>query len=216
MSVRPGFEVANSSYIYPLATGLLQIPRTSIQLTTFVFRDSDLAGNLFGLAPLVNLGYTATYSRDGLNISDPHHHTVIYGTKSPADNVWRFSLPRPRQPSAHIVVRHEQDAELVLYATASFGFPTYKTFYHAANMGWLTNYPGLTPKTIRRNKPHSPATGLGHITASRSNVRSTRSSTEAKSQPSAHRTSRPLSQTTNSFSAHGPCYPPQTARFATD
>ncbi len=41
-------------------------------------------------------------------------------------------------------------------------------------MGWLTNYPGLTPKTLRRNKPHSPATGLGHITASRSNVRSTR------------------------------------------
>jgi hypothetical protein len=41
-------------------------------------------------------------------------------------------------------------------------------------MGWLTNYPGLTPKTIRRNKPHSPATALGHITASRSNVRSSR------------------------------------------
>jgi hypothetical protein len=32
-------------------------------------------------------------------------------------------------------------------------------------MGWLTNYPGLTPKAVRRNKPHSPATALGHITA---------------------------------------------------
>jgi hypothetical protein len=42
-------------------------------------------------------------------------------------------------------------------------------------MDWLTNYPGLTPKTLRRNKPHSPATALGHITASRSNVRSSRS-----------------------------------------
>jgi hypothetical protein len=41
-------------------------------------------------------------------------------------------------------------------------------------MGWLTNYHGLTPKAVRRNKPHSPATALGHITASRSHVRSSR------------------------------------------
>jgi hypothetical protein len=42
------------------------------------------------------------------------------------------------------------------------------------HMGWLTNYPGLTPKVVRRNKPHSPATALGHITASRAGVRSSR------------------------------------------
>jgi hypothetical protein len=41
-------------------------------------------------------------------------------------------------------------------------------------MGWLTNYPGLTPKVVHRNKPHSPATALGHITASRAGVRSSR------------------------------------------
>ncbi len=95
------------------------------------------------------MGYTATYSRDSLSIADDNHQTVIYGTKSPSDNVWRFSLPRHRPHSARIVVRHEQDAELVLYATASLGFPTYKTMYHTTNMGWLTNYPGLTPKTLR-------------------------------------------------------------------
>ncbi len=72
------------------------------------------------------------------------------------------------------MVRHEQDAELVLYASASFGSPAYQTFYHAVSMGWLTNYPNLTPKAVRRNKPHSPPTALGHITASRSNVRSSR------------------------------------------
>jgi hypothetical protein len=49
-----------------------------------------------------------------------------------------------------------------------------KTFYNAIHMGWLTNYTGLTPKAVRRNKLHSPATALGHITASRSNVRSSR------------------------------------------
>jgi hypothetical protein len=134
-AAKPGFEVANSSYIYPIATDLLHILHTHIALTTYVFNDADLSGNLFGLAPLVNLGYTATYSRYSLSIADDHHQTVIYGTKSPSADVWRFSLPRHQPHSARIVVRHEQDAELVLYTTASLGFPTYKTMYHATNMG---------------------------------------------------------------------------------
>jgi hypothetical protein len=64
-------------------------------------------------------------------------------------------------------------------------------------MGWLTNYPdGLTPKTLRRNKPHSPATALGHITASRSNVRSSRSpSTDP--QPKLARSAQPSALTEN-------------------
>jgi hypothetical protein len=40
--------------------------------------------------------------------------------------------------------------------------------------GSLTTLASLIPKAVRRNKPHSPATALGHITASRSNVRSSR------------------------------------------
>ncbi len=49
-AAKPGFEVTNSSYIYPIATGLLHIPHTHLSLTTDVFNDADLSGNLFGLA----------------------------------------------------------------------------------------------------------------------------------------------------------------------
>ncbi len=173
-SHRPGFSIANLSTIYPIATGKLRIPHISVLLTAYVFCDTDLSDNLFGLAPLINLGYTATYSHTGISIDDSTHRTVIYGTKHPLDNVWKFSLPKPDSHSARIIVLLEQDAELVLYASASFGSPSYQTFYNAVHMGWLTNYPGLTPKAVRRNKPHSPATALGHITASRANVRSSR------------------------------------------
>jgi hypothetical protein len=91
---------------------------------------------------------TATYSRDSLSIDDDHHQTVIYGTKSPSDNVWRFSLPRYRPHSAPIAVHHEQDAELVLYATASLGFPTYKTLYRNQYPTWggSQTIQGSTPK----------------------------------------------------------------------
>jgi hypothetical protein len=139
------------STIYPIATGQLHIPHTSITLTAYVFHDTNLSDNLFSLAPLISLGYTATYSRTGISIDDSAHHTVIYGTKHPLDNVWKFSLPKPGSHSARIVVRHEQDAELVLYASVSFGSPAYQTFYNAVHMGWLTNYPGLTSKALRRN-----------------------------------------------------------------
>jgi hypothetical protein len=143
-----------------------------VSLTAYVFHDTNLSDNLFGLASLIKLGYTATYSQTGISIDDSIHHTVIYGTKHPLDNVLQFSLPKPDSHAARIVVRHKQDAELVLCASASFGSPAYQTFYHAVHMSWLTNYPGLTPKPVRRNKPHSPSTVLGHITGSRFNVRS--------------------------------------------
>jgi hypothetical protein len=157
-----------------IATSQLRIPHTSVSLLAYVFRDTGLSENLFDLAPLINLGYTATYSNTDISIDDSTHHTVIYGTKHPLDNLWQFSLHKPDSHAARIVVRHEQDAELVLYSSASFRSPAYQTFYHVVHMGWLTNYPGLTPKTVRRNKSHSPATALGHITAWRSNVRYSR------------------------------------------
>jgi hypothetical protein len=37
-----------------------------MSLTVYVVNDTDLADNLFGLAPLINLGYTATYTRTGI------------------------------------------------------------------------------------------------------------------------------------------------------
>jgi hypothetical protein len=61
-----------------------------------------------------------------------------------------------------------------LYASAVFGNPTFKTLASALRKQWLSNYPDLTLKMLNANKPHSPTTGLGHITASRANVRSTR------------------------------------------
>ena len=75
------------------------------------------------------------------------------------------------------VVRHEQHAELVLYASATFGSPTTKTFYQAVAKGWLTNYPTLTAEMIRKNQPQSPATALGHITIARFGIRSSQPKT---------------------------------------
>ncbi len=70
--------------------------------------------------------------------------------------MWRFSLPRPDPPPPSNVVRHEQHAELVLYASITFGSPTTKTFYQAVVNGRLTNYPTLTAEMIRKTSLTAP------------------------------------------------------------
>ncbi len=171
----PGFAVANNSLIYPTAIGQLHLLTTTIYLDAFVFSDHDLADNLFGLEPLVNQGLTATFSSTKVSFDAPTSsgsRTILYGTKKPTDNVSHFSLPQ-HPHKAYPVVRNETQAEIALYAMASFGHPSFRTFHRAVQLAYLSNYPDLTAFMLRRNRPHTPATALGHITALRSNIRST-------------------------------------------
>jgi hypothetical protein len=138
-----------------------------------VFEDMDLADNLFDLAPLLNSleGSTATFTSHDCTIAGPAAQgcpTIFYGMKRAEDNTWRFSLPKPQPKSAHTVVRHETHTEIVLYASAVFGNPTFNTFVKAMRNGWLSNYPDLTLQMLNSNKLHTPATALDHITAARS------------------------------------------------
>ena len=169
----PGFDVANYHQIFPIAYGKLSIPNTTIKLDAFVFHDDDLHSNLFGIAPLTQHGLSATYTDTDLQVSAPTSHgskIIIYGVKHRNANVWRFSLPKSRPSAALNVVRHEQHAELVLYASATFGSPTFKTFYQAVANGWLTNYPTLTADMLRKNQPHSYGFGTHHYRALRHQI----------------------------------------------
>jgi hypothetical protein len=134
----PAFYVANNMVIYPYATGTFRPPHTTLTILAYIFEDNDLADNLFGLAPLLNQGCTATFTGQSVSITGPPeegNQIIFYGTKPPYANAWKLAAVRKQ---------------------------------------WLSNYPNLTLKMLNANKPHSPAARLGHITASRANVRSTR------------------------------------------
>ena len=169
-----------------------------------MFHDEDLHANLFGVSPLTEQGLSATYTDTDLQIttSTPYgSKTILYGVKLPGDHVWRFSLPKTAQPAAFNVIRHEQHAELAVYASATFGSPTFKTLYKALSNGWLTNYPSLTAKMLSRNQPHSPATALGHITASRSGIRSTKPKPQTSRKRKRISTSGPSATSVNDHAA---------------
>jgi hypothetical protein len=125
-------------------------------MTAFVFHDDDLHSNLFGVAPFTNPGLSATYTNDDLQITTPTPNgskTILNGLKEPETTSGASHYPRlaPLPPTTSYDTNITQNAK-----------------------GWLSDYPSLTAKILSRNQPHSPATALGHITASRSGIRSTK------------------------------------------
>jgi hypothetical protein len=92
---RPQLEFANRQFIVPISFGFITFPDTNVTLRAFIFRDHDLAYNLFGIAPLLRHGYTATFTEHDFALHTPDK-ILLYGTKAPHSNTWGFSLPRPK------------------------------------------------------------------------------------------------------------------------
>ena len=55
----------------------------------------------------------------------------------------------------------------------TFDSPAITTFIHAVENGWIS-IPGVTPAILRRHPPHAIETSLGHLTATRKGLRSTK------------------------------------------
>ena len=72
------------------------------------------------------------------------------------------------------VIRHENDSQLVNFYHTTLGSSAISTFIGAASRGYLTYFPQLTVQKIRRNKPHTVATSMGHLDQTRKNYKSTK------------------------------------------
>ena len=64
--------------------------------------------------------------------------------------------------------------QLVHFYHATVGAPAISTFIEATARGYLDCFPHLTVRKIRRNKPHTVATSLGHLDQTRKNYKSTK------------------------------------------
>ena len=70
---------------------------------------------------------------------------------------------------AAAVIHHENDSQLINFYHATLGLPAISTFVEATARGYLDCIPHLTVRKIRRNKPHTVATSLGHLDQTRKN-----------------------------------------------
>jgi hypothetical protein len=94
--------------------------------------------------------------------------------------MWHIALPdaSPTHQSNHI--GQQSTADLVAFAHATLYSPVLGTLEKALNIGWLTNFPGLSTHTLRKHPPASTSTTKGHMDQARMNQRSTRKVTTIK------------------------------------
>ena len=87
-------------------------------------------------------------------------------------------------------------ADLVAFAHAALFSPTLSTLDKALKQGFLTNFPGLTQKTLRQYPPQSPAMIKGHLDQTRANQRSTKTRLTRPTRPAhpLHHTSFPINR----------------------
>jgi hypothetical protein len=79
-------------------------------------------------------------------------------------------------PQANVVVHNQLNADLVYFASATFGNPTDSTFIHAVARGFLEPFWNnrLTARMVRQNPPHSLSTSMGHLDRTRLGQHSTK------------------------------------------
>jgi len=103
---------------------------------------------------------------------------ILQGEQSnQANKLWKLNLQQSgtKCHSLNSVIDAPTIAERIKFYHASLWSPVLQTLCQAIDAGFLTTFPELTLKQIRRNPPRLDATAKGHMNAQRSNLRSTNS-----------------------------------------
>jgi hypothetical protein len=146
-----------------------------------VFDDSKLTSDLISVSQITNEKNCDVLFTDKkvIAIDRATKGETIIGRKKKAEKLWQsantqeIKLDSMNQTQANLAIQCVTDAEYVQFSSKCFGNPPVSTLISACQNGWLSNYPRLTAKMIRKNPPNSPATSDGHLNRHRQNVQST-------------------------------------------
>ena len=152
--------------------------------------------SLLSMGQLCDAGCTVTFDAKSVSV---HLGTkcLLTGRRTPDTGLWHLSLntpslaPMPIAP-AHIpiapapapllhhsyaTVQSATPAELVAFAHATLYSPALSTLATALKRGFLPQFLGLTPKSLRKHPPQSVAMIKGHMDQARKNQQSTKPTT---------------------------------------
>jgi len=120
---------------------------------------------------------------------------VLTGKRTPTTRLWQFDLPSTSTRIGHAMaaIGSATPAQLVAFAHAALFSPALSTLEKALKRGFLTNFPGLTSKLLRKHPPQSYAMAKGHLDQTRQNQRSTK---PKPPKPSAPKVDPPVSEPT--------------------
>ena len=171
-----GMHVAlpNGSTIKSIASTQFALSPAGPRIDAHIFRDTDLSNSLTAIAPLCAQDCTATFSKHSVKIRDSIGNVIIDAPKTANESLWQLPLPVHPVSQTNLVIRHDLDADYVLFSHACFGSPAVSTFLNAVRRNWLVGYPRLTAKMITENMPNAVATAQGHLDRTRRGMHSTK------------------------------------------
>ena len=147
-------------------------------LTAHVF--PDLAtDSLLSIGQICDAGCTATFTKSDFRV-ECNGALLLHGERSPETRLWITSIPStaPHETAtayANAAKLSATPAELVAFAHATLCSPVLSTLCAALDKGYISGFPGLTSKTLRKYPPQSVAMAKGHLDQTRKNQRSTQS-----------------------------------------
>ena len=184
---RIGVTVANGHTIFSTHTGTLCLP-SGHSLRAHIF--ADLNTSLLSIGDLADIGYLITYSKIKVEFK-LLNNTIFEGQRDSRTGLWMVefavfdskinsassqAIKNPSGPTvkfAQPAVEVNSRVDFVRYWHAAFGFPTKTTFVSNILNGNIC-IDGLSVGTVRRNFVPSIFTAMGHLDATRANIKSTK------------------------------------------
>jgi hypothetical protein len=173
-------SLANASTVQSSHTAELDMPQLRPQARQGHIVPS-LAHTLISAATLCDAGYALNFTAQHVTIRDcATNDVVLTGTRDAASGLWHLeplqTLGTSSARTIHLANRigDPTEADLVAYAHHTMFSPTTSALEFALRNNFLTNFPGLSLASLRRNPPNSIYTAKGHLDQVRKNVKSTK------------------------------------------
>ena len=178
-------KLPNGGQMTSTHTQLLDIPSLPPEARIqHLFPEMSTTG-LLSIGQLCDYGCTAKFSKRRLVIRDKNNTVIIIGHRIPFEDngyttgMWMVHLDQNKPPAT---IEHISNAIVLADTTKkdlaqlhpSLGFPVPSTLLDAIEQGFLSTFPGLTKKLVRKHLPKSLQTGKGHLDQERQNLQSTK------------------------------------------
>ena len=175
-------RVAEGSIIKSTHRGTLFLPGVG-HMTAHLL--PNLHASLLSVSSLVNAGLKVLFEATHVRLLRLDGTEVLAKARDPYSGLWFIDLEdfkgntpssEPMLHTAAPAVRLTSTDDHIDFWHKTFGSPAIDTFTHAVDRGWI-KIPGITATLLRRHPPHSLNTSLGHLTATRQNLLSTKPET---------------------------------------
>jgi hypothetical protein len=176
---------ANNETMVSVATTQLDIPELSGKAKT-AYCSNEMKQPLLSIPLLADDGCKISLTANNIIVTK-NNKTILKGIRDTVSTLWMIPIKHhkkalllaqdlPSVPVLHAAnsAYHQPTiAKLMAFHNATIGSLPVKTLCNAIDNDWLTLFPGLTSKAIKKHLPKSISTTMGHLHMIRKGIRST-------------------------------------------